>query len=331
MTMLTRMLSFLLLALLVAGGALLGTGCDSQRRGSEEQKDSPAVVYYELEARTNDGAFPLGRSGQVTMYDLGGDSTLVKLELYASLNRRPEPGPPQVSFAASIRQGPASRAGERIYRLSPIDARTTALESARLVAEPIDAFLDLDGHVQIRERIADTTVISEGDIGANTDGTASGDGLELVEDPRTQVLDLHAVPNNGCVVPDGRAGTVRFRELTREKTLVTVTLDASPSSGSTGADVAHPVNIRGSSASGGGDILLSLSPISGTDPAATSSRIFRKRFEYFTDIDGQVTVYESNANRSVVLARGDFEANAAPSGNNNSENGASMQDETDSR
>lgn len=331
MTMLTRMLSSLLFAVLVAGVALLVAGCDGQGSGGQEDGDSPAVVYYELEARPNDGAFPLGRSGQVTMYDLGGDSTLVKLDLAASLNRRPEPGPPQVSFAASIHEGRASREGERIYRLSPIDARTTTLESARLVAEPIDAFLDLDGHVQIRESIADTAVISEGNIGVNADGIARDAGLELVEDPRTQVLDLHAVPNNGRVVPDGRAGTVRFRELTREETLVTVTLDASPSSGWTGADVAHPVDIRGRSASGGGDILLSLSPISGADPAATSSRIFRKRFEYFTDIDGQVAVYESNANRSVVLARGNVKANTSSSGNRAGENGASLEDGTDSR
>ncbi|PEN12711.1 hypothetical protein CRI94_11830 [Longibacter salinarum] len=330
MTILTRLLGPLLFATLVAGGALVGAGCDGQGGGMQErdrQEDDPAAVSYELKAQPNDGAFPLGRSGQVTFYDLGGDSTLVTLDLAASLNRRPEPGPPQVSFATSIRRGRVSRGGERIYRLSPIDARTTALESARLVMEPIDAFLNLDGHVQIRERIADTTVISQGNIGTNADGVTRDAGLELVTDPRTLVLDLHAVPNEGRAVPDGRAGTVRFRELTHGKTLVTVALDPAPSSGSTGADVAHPVYIRGKSASGGVDITLALSPISGMDPAARSSRIIRKRFEVFTDIDGHVTVHESNANRSIILARGNIEATASPSGNDGSENDGPMQDE----
>jgi len=133
------------------------------------------------------------------------------------------------------------------------------------------------------------------------------------------------VQNNGRVVPDGRSGTVRFRELTSGKTLVTVALDSAPSSGGTGADVSHPISIRGRSASGGGDILLSLSPISGRDPAARSSRVLRKRFNFFTDIDGHVAVYESNANRSTVIARGNIEAHASSSGNDESDDRASME------
>ncbi|NBC86486.1 MAG: hypothetical protein GVY25_09875, partial [Bacteroidetes bacterium] len=193
------------------------------------------------------------------------------------------------------------------------DARTTTLESARLIPKPIDAFLDFDGHVQIRERIGDSTVIAEGNIGANADGTTRDPGLDLVTDPRTQVIDLRAVPNEGRTVPnegrtvpDGRAGTVRFQELTSGKTLVTVALDPAPSSSRTGADVSHPVSIRGRSASGGGDILLSLSPISGRDPAARSSKVLRKRFDFFTDLEGHVAVYESNSNRSTVIARGNI-------------------------
>jgi len=323
-----RLLNSILFAVLVAGGALIGSGCDGPGNGMQDQdmqEDSPAAISYDLEARPNDGAFPLRRSGQVTMYDLGGDSTLVTLDLSASLNRRPDPGPPQVSFAASIRRGPVSNDRKRIYRLSPIDARTTTLESARLIPKPIDAFLDFDGHVQIRERIGDSTVIAEGNIGANADGTTRDPGLDLVTDPRTQVSDLRAVQNNGRVVPDGRSGTVRFRELTSGKTLVTVALDSAPSSGGTGADVSHPISIRGRSASGGGDILLSLSPISGRDPAARSSRVLRKRFNFFTDIDGHVAVYESNANRSTVIARGNIEAHASSSGNDESDDRASME------
>lgn len=222
----------------------------------------PAAVQYELDARPNDGAFPLGRSGAVTFYDLRGESTLVKLDLAASLNRRPEPGPPEVSFSASISRNGTSKRG-REFLLSPIDPRTTALESARLISEPLETFLELDRHVRVRESIADSTVISEGDIGANATGITSESGLDLVPEPRSLTFDLSARPNAGDLAPEGIAGSVRFRELTGRKTLVTVMLAPETASGRTGADVSHPAHLHMNSVSEGGEIAFALSPISG--------------------------------------------------------------------
>lgn len=71
--------------------------------------DGPTEVQYDLERQPNDGNSPLGRSGAVTFYDLRDDSTLVKLDLAASLNRRPELGPPEVSFAGSIKRNRRNR------------------------------------------------------------------------------------------------------------------------------------------------------------------------------------------------------------------------------
>lgn len=308
-----RSLDHFFLVGLLAGSVLLWGGCDEQGSPMPED-DGPTEVQYELERQPNDGDFPLGRGGSVTFYDLGDDSTLVKLDLAASLNRRPKPGPPEVSFVGSINRNSGSQGGNREYLLSPIDARAWKLESARVVQEPFETFLDLDGHVQIRESVADTTVISLGNIGANGDGITSKSGLDLVADPRTQSFDLDAVSNEGRVAPEGISGTVRFRELTEGKTLVTVTLAPETASGRTEAGVAHPAHIHANRASEGGDIEFALGPISGNDAAARGSVILREGFGFFANFDGHVLVHQSNANRSIVLARGDIGANVPRTG-----------------
>jgi hypothetical protein len=300
-------LSLLLLTTaLLATGTAFWSGCEEQ--GSGMARGGPAAVQYELDARPNDGAFPLGRSGAVTFYDLRGESTLVKLDLAASLNRRPEPGPPEVSFSASIIGNGTSKGG-REFLLSPIDPRTTALESARLISEPLETFLELDRHVRVWESIADSTVISEGDIGANATGITSESGLDLVPEPRSLTFDLSATPNAGDLAPEGIAGSVRFRELTGRKTLVTVMLAPETASGRTGADVSHPAHLHVNSVSEGGEIAFALSPISGDDAAARSSTVIREPFRVLADFDGHVDVHQSNANRRFVLARGNIGAN----------------------
>lgn len=161
----------------------------------------------------------------------------------------------------------------------------------------------------MRESIADSTVISEGDIGANATGMTSESRLVLVPEPQSLTFDLSATTNAGDLAPEGIAGSVRFRELMGRKTLVMVMMAPEAASGRTGADVSHPAHLHLNSVSEGGEIAFALSPISGDDPAARSSTVIRERFRVLGDFDGHVDVRQSNANRRFVLARGNIGAN----------------------
>ena len=284
-------------------GALLWTGCDSNNSNMDE---SPSRISYDLAAQSNDGAIPEGVDGTVTFWALGSSQTLVTLELDDGATGA------SVSHPAHIHNNSASEGGEIAVYLTAIDGSGGGGTSARIVNQPIDAFTDFDGYVNIHESVANLgTVVSQGNIGANAEGN-EGDGLFLVDSPRATSYSLSANENGGDVAPDGVPGTVLFQELTDELTLVTLSLDID---GATGANVSHPAHIHNNSASEGGGIEYYLSPIDGSDSAARSSKIVEVPYDTLVGFDGYVNVHESVANLGNVVSQGNIGANVDGSGN----------------
>lgn len=280
-----------LLALLA--GALLWTGCDSNSSSMDDA--TPDRISYDLTAQSNGGAIPEGVDGTVTFWAAGSDQTLVTLELD---NGATGAG---VSHPAHIHN---SGSGDIAIYLSPIDGSGGGGTSARLVNRPISELANFDGYVNIHESVSNLgTVVSQGDIGANAEGT-EGDGLSLADNPRTVSYSLSANGNKGNVAPNGIPGTVKFRELTSGMTLVQLSLDVD---GATGATVSHPAHIHNS---GDGTIEYYLNPIDGSDSAARSGKLVGASYDTLTGFDGYVNVHESVANLGNVVAQGDIGANA---------------------
>lgn len=291
-----------LLALLV--GALLWTGCDSNSSSMEDA--APGRISYNLTAQSNGGAIPGGVSGTVTFWAVGVNQTLVTLELDDGATGA------DVSHPAHIHN---SESGDIAIYLSPIDGSGGGGTSARLVNRPISELANFDGYVNIHESVSNLdTIVSQGDIGANAEGS-EGEGLSLVDNPRTVSYSLSATGNSGRVVPNGIPGTVKVRELTSGMTLVQTSLDVA---GATGADVSHPAHIHTSS---DGTIEYYLTPIDGSDDAARSSKLVEVSYDALTEFDGYVNVHESVANLGNVVSQGDIGANADGGGDDDGGNG----------
>jgi len=291
----TRFLSLLTLL----AGILLWTGCDSNSSTMEEE--APARISYDLTAQSNDGAIAEGVDGTVTFWAAGPSQTLVTLELDDGATGT------SVSHPAHIHNNSASEGGEIAVYLTPIDGSGGGGTSARIVNQPINMFTDFNGHVNVHESVANLgTVVSQGNIGANAEGV-EGEGLSIVDSPRTTSYSLSAKANEGDIAPNGVPGTVLFQELTDESTLVTLSLDTD---GATGANVSHPAHIHNNSASEGGGIEYYLSPVDGTDGAARSSKIVEVPYDTLVGFDGHVNVHESVANLGTVVSQGNVGTNA---------------------
>lgn len=288
---------------------MLWTGCDSNTSDMEEEP--PGQISYELSAQSNDGALPEGVDGTVTFWAVGNE-TLVTLELDDGATGA------DVAHPAHIHTGSASEGGDIAIYLSPIDGSGGDGTSARTVSQPIELFTDFDGHVNVHESGANLgTVVAQGNIGANAEGDTE-DGLSLVSDPRRTTYSLAAHPNEGSIAPDGLPSTVRFQELTSERSLVTLALDLN---GGTGATVSHPAHIHNNSASEGGDIEYYLSPIDGADQSARSSKIVDVPYDTLAGFDGHINVHESVANLGNVVSQGNVGANAGDTGDNAGDGG----------
>jgi hypothetical protein len=284
--------------LLTAGFMLVG--CDSNDSDMEEEQ-SLRSVSYSLQAQSNDGAIPDGVSGTVTFWEVNPNQTLVTLEL--------DDGATETSVAhpAHIHENSAGEGGGIAIYLTPIDGSGGEGTSARIVQQSYDTLVNFDGYVNIHESVANLgTVVAQGNIGANAEGD-EGEGLDLVDDLETASYPLSANSNGGSVAPDGIGGTVTFQALTEDQTIVSIRLDVS---GATGAEVAHPAHIHEGSAEQGGDIEYYLSPIDGTDEAASSSKLVEESYEDLIGFDGHVNVHESIANLGSVVSKGNIGANA---------------------
>jgi hypothetical protein len=240
-------------------------------------------------------------SGTVTFWEVNSNQTLVTLELDDGATGA------SVAHPAHIHNNSAEDGGGIAIYLTPIDGSGGGGTSARVVQQSYDAMVGFDGYVNVHESVANLgTVVSQGNIGANADGS-EGDGLELLDNLRTTSYPLSANQNEGGVAPDGIAGTVSIQALTEDLTLVSISLDAN---GATGADVSHPAHIHTNSAEEGGDIEYFLSPIDGSDQAAASSKLLEVPFEDLAAFDGHVNVHESIANLGSVVSQGDIGSNA---------------------
>jgi uncharacterized surface protein with fasciclin (FAS1) repeats len=274
----------------------------------------PRRVSYDLAAQSNDGAIPNGVDGTVTFWEAGANQTLVTLSL--------DNGPTgtSVSHPAHIHNGSASEGGGIEIYLSPLDG-TNANDandgtSARLVNRSFDDLAGFDGYVNIHQSVdSPGNVVAQGNIGANATGTL-GAGLSLVDNPTTNTKELTAQSNDGAF-PNGVPGQLQLRELTADRTLVTVRLDPDGDGnfedGSTQgslqeATVSHPAHIHGS----GGAIQAYLSPVDGSDPAARSSQIVAD--EDLSSDGLYVNVHESAANLQYVVSQGNVGSSGGSGG-----------------
>ena len=294
----------------LAAGTVLWTGCDSN--DSNMESDELRRVSYELTAQDNDGSLSGGVDATATFWEVNNNQTLVTLELDGGATGA------SVSHPAHIHNNSASEGGSIEIYLSPIDGSGGGGTSARVVNRPFDELSNLNGYINIHESVDSLgNVVSQGDIGANAEGT-SGDGLDLVDDLRATSYSLSANANSGDVAPDGLPGNVVFQEITSNLTLVTLQLETG--GGATGASVSHPAHIHNNSASEGGSIAIYLSPIDGSDSAARSSKLVERSYDELTSFNGYVNVHESIANIGNVVSQGNIGANAeGGSGNDGSD------------
>jgi hypothetical protein len=292
-------------------GVALWSGCDS----SDSGMDAPTVadqVRYELTPQNDSGV-----SGTVTFWRAGPDTTLVTLDL----NEDATVG--SVSHPAHIHANSAAEGGGIEYYLSAVNGSSPTGTTARKIGVPIDTLASFDGHVNVHASPATLqTVVAQGDIGANAEGT-EGAGLNIVDGPRTTTYPLNASPTEGSVLAGGVTGAVRFEELTASQTLVTYALNVDGSvEDAVGSDVsvAPVAHIHANSVSEGGGIVSDppfsgyLGSIAPTDPAARSSRIVNASYDDLTGFEGYVNVHQSNQNLKYVFAQGNIGASAGGGG-----------------
>jgi len=292
-----------ILALLV----VVGTGCDSDSGMDEAPLQQ---ISYDLAAQSNNGAVSSGVDGTVTFWRAGASRTIATLALDdAALDNNGGTGV-DVSHPAHIHNNSASETGGIEFYLSPIDGSGGGGTSARVIERPIEDLADFNGYVNIHESVSNLgTVVSQGNIGANAEGT-EGEGLTLVDNPRSVSYSLSANSNNGSVAPNGLPGTVTFQEVTSGMTLVTLSLETG--GGATEAAVSHPAHIHaGSVAEAPGGIQIYLSPIDGSDTAAKSSKLVERPYDELAGFDGYVNVHESVGNLGAVVSQGNIGANAS--------------------
>jgi hypothetical protein len=190
-----------------------------QRKGAREVPPGPAYFNYDLNAQSNGGEVPNGVNGTATFWKLSDNQTLVTLELENGATGT------ELSHTAHIHENSAEEGGGIVEYLSPIDGTGGGGTSARVVERSITELATFNGYINIHESLGNQgTIISQGNIGANAEGTV-GEGLNLLDDPRSASYDLTPVSNNGDQAPEGIPGEVRFKELTSDQTLVTLTLN----------------------------------------------------------------------------------------------------------
>lgn len=294
------MVSRVLWPILVAlSGLVLLAGCDTNTPDPPPERGPLRRLTYPLNPTSNSGILPDGVRGTVTIWEISSQTSIVTLAL--------DNGPTGTDDAhvAYLRENEAATGGDILFRLTPINGQQGEGTSARLVNASFDSLAALDGHVTLHERLASLeTVIAQGDIGANANGTP-GEGFDLPPRPRGIDYSLTAQVNGGPF-PTGVSGRVLFQELSPRQTLATLELRLS---GATGADVSHPAFIRENTVAEGGPIVLSLAPIDGSDPAVRSSQILETPIDSLVVFNGHVTVEQSVA-VDTVLARGNIGGNA---------------------
>jgi len=159
------------LSTVVAQGNI-GSNADGTEQPGLDLVEDPRSTTYDLEASSNDGSVaPSGVPGSVTVRELTGDMSLVSLSLDAGGATGAD-----VSHPAHIHNNSASEGGQIALYLSPIDGTDTAARSTKLVDRSFDELVDVNGYVNVHESVANlNAVVSQGNIGANADGSSSDD------------------------------------------------------------------------------------------------------------------------------------------------------------
>ncbi len=278
---------------------LIGTACDDD---DDDIEFDARQVSYDLAANENSGIAPNGLNATATFWEFTDDQTIVRLELLGGSTNT------TLSHPAHIHMNSAEEGGDIVYFLGPLDGLETAPGiSFHMVNAGFDELIAFDGYINIHESNAALgNVVSQGNIGANSDATVEERSVDLMTNGRSTVYDLDANSNSGSVSA-GVAATATFTELTNNMTWVTLEL----TNGSTGTSVCHPAHIHMNAASEGGDIVYFLGPVDGLGAAeGVSYAIVEESYDFLTDFDGYINIHESNASLGNVVSQGNIGSNA---------------------
>jgi hypothetical protein len=197
---------------------------------------------------------------------------------------------------AHIHANSASEGGGIIYTFTPVNG-TTGMSMSNVAALDDDTefsyadVLDVDGYVNVHLSAGDLgTIVAQGDIGQN----------ELTGEFKSYVLEEKDVT--------GINGTVLFEERLNGEALATISLVGTPDGGE------HPAHIHANSASEGGGIIYTFTPVNGTTGMSMSNVAALDddtEFGYadVLEVNGYVNVHLSAAELATIVAQGDIGAN----------------------
>ncbi|GAA0763652.1 CHRD domain-containing protein [Psychroflexus lacisalsi] len=258
-------------------GTIVAQGDIGQNELTGESKS------YELEERA-----VAGISGSVLFEERLNGEALATI----SLEGTPDGG----EHPAHIHMNTAVEGGGILYTFNPVNG-TTGMSQSNVAALDDDTefsyadVLDVDGYVNVHLSAGDLgTIVAQGDIGQN----------ELTGEFKSYVLEEKDVT--------GINGTVLFEERLNGEALATISLVGTPDGGE------HPAHIHANSASEGGGIIYTFTPVNGTTGMSMSNVAALDddtEFGYadVLEVNGYVNVHLSAAELATIVAQGDIGAN----------------------
>jgi hypothetical protein len=258
-------------------GTIVAQGDIGQNELTGESKS------YELEERA-----VAGISGSVLFEERLNGEALATI----SLEGTPDGG----EHPAHIHMNTAVEGGGILYTFNPVNGTTGMSQSNVATLDDDTEFsyadvLDVDGYVNVHLSAGDLgTIVAQGDIGQN----------ELTGEFKSYVLEEKDVT--------GINGTVLFEERLNGEALATISLVGTPDGGE------HPAHIHANSASEGGGIIYTFTPVNGTTGMSMSNVAALDddtEFGYadVLEVNGYVNVHLSAAELATIVAQGDIGAN----------------------
>ncbi len=195
-----------------------------------------------------------------------------------------------------IHANTAAEGGGILYTFTPVDGTTGMSVSNVSMLDDGTMFgyadvLDVDGYVNVHlsmDQLA--TIVAQGDIGQN----------ELTGETKSYTLNEKDV--------DGISGSVMFEERLNGEALATLMLNGTPDGGM------HPAHIHMNTATEGGGILYTFTPVDGTTGMSVSNVSMLDDGTMFgyadvLDVDGYVNVHLSMDQLATIVAQGDIGQN----------------------
>jgi hypothetical protein len=209
------------------------------------------------------------------------------------LNGTPDGG----MHPAHIHMNSFAEGGGILYTFNPVNGTSGMSRSNVAALDDGTSFgyadvLDVDGYVNVHLSADDlATIVAQGDVGQN----------ELTGETITYDLGEKDVP--------GISGAVTFEERMNGEALATIMLDGTPDGGS------HPAHIHQNSASEGGPILYTFTPVDGSAGMSRSNVAMLDDGSGFVyadvlSVDGYVNVHLSADDLGTIVAQGNVGANA---------------------